>query len=249
MKRFHVFSLSVVVVLLAAGALLSRVVSAQAPQTPTAPPAPPAVTFQIEVNFVDVDAVVTDQQGNFISDLKKEDFELLEDGKPQKIDTFSLVEIPVERQDRFRLLDRPITPDVRSNRRPFDGRLYVIVLDDFDVSPFRSAIVKRTARQFIEKHFGANDVGAVIYTSGRTDAMQDFTSDPQLLLRAIDKFIGRRLRSATLEKLDQYYMTRALASGMSTETSSDDGSNPPPSSDTAASTRWISSAPTAPSEC
>ena len=38
---------------------------------------PPSVTFQVEVNFVDIDAVVTDERGNFIGDLRREDFELL----------------------------------------------------------------------------------------------------------------------------------------------------------------------------
>src|SRR5262245_13987530 len=118
------------------------------------PQGAPAVTFQAEVNYVDVDTIVTDQQGNFISDLKREDFELLEDGKPQKIDTFSLIDIPVERQDQFLVSGaRPIS-DVRTNRRPFEGHLYVIVLDDIDVSPMRSPQVRRFAREFVEKHFG-----------------------------------------------------------------------------------------------
>jgi VWFA-related protein len=206
---------------IAAAAALAVTVDAQQPQQP-APSSLPAVTFQAEVTYVDVDASVFDQQGNFIADLKKEDFEIFEDGKLQKTETFSLVEIPFERQDRFRLLDRPIRHDVRSNRRPFDGRLYVIVLDDFDVATSRTPIVKKGARQFIEKNFGANDIGAVIYTSGRADAMQDFTSDSQLLLASIDKFIGRRLRSPTLEKLDKYYQNVVLASSMS-----DDGSGDP----------------------
>lgn len=235
MKRSQILTVTGIALLLAAGGAAPRRVSAQAqlaqspqtPQTPATqtPSGPPAVTFQVEVNFVDVDAVVTDQQGNFISDLKKDDFELFEDGKPQKIDTFSLVEIPVERQDRFLVLNRPVSSGVRTNRRPFDGRLYVIVLDDIDVSPMRTAMVRRTARQFIEKYFGANDIGSVIYTSGRTDAMQDFTSDAQLLTAAIDKFVGRRLRSATLERLDQYYQGLALSSGMGTDTTSSDSSS------------------------
>ena len=44
----------------------------------------PSATFQVEVNFVDIDAVVTDERGNFIGDLTKDDFELLDDGKPQE---------------------------------------------------------------------------------------------------------------------------------------------------------------------
>ena len=57
------------------------------------------MTFQVEVDYVDVDVVVTDQQGNFVRGLTRDDFEVFEDGKPVKIDTFSTVEIPVERFD------------------------------------------------------------------------------------------------------------------------------------------------------
>src|SRR5688572_12451523 len=51
--------------------------------------APPPVTFKTEVNYVEVDALVTDAQGNFVPGLKREDFEVLEDGKPQKIELFT----------------------------------------------------------------------------------------------------------------------------------------------------------------
>ena len=176
--------------------------AAQAPQTPQAPP---SVTFQVEVNYVDVDAVVTDQNGAFVSGLTRDDFEVFEDGKPQKIDMFSYVELPVERVVRFAPLNRPVTSDVRSNERTFDGRVYVLVMDDLDISPLRTSIVKQSAREFIEQHFGANDIAAVVYTSGRSDATQDFTNDRRLLVAAIDKFIGRRLQSAAIEALDRHY--------------------------------------------
>ncbi len=102
---------------------------------------------------------------------------------------FSYVELPVERPDRFAVLGRPVTTDVRSNARPFDGRVYVLVLDDVDISPLRTSIVKKSAREFIERHFGANDLAAVVYTSGRTDATQDFTNDRDLLIA-----VGRQVR-------------------------------------------------------
>jgi VWFA-related protein len=175
--------------------------AAQAPQAP----APPSVTFQVEVNYVDVDTVVTDENGAFVSGLTRDDFEVFEDGKPQKIEMFSYVELPVERLDRFAPLNRPVTSDVRSNQRTFDGRVYVLVMDDLDISPLRTSIVKRSAREFIEQHFGANDIAAVVYTSGRSDATQDFTNDRTLLVAAVDKFIGRRLQSAAIEALDRHY--------------------------------------------
>jgi len=79
------------------------------------------------------------------------------------------------------------------------------VLDDLDISPLRASLVKKSAREFVERHFGANDIAAVVYTSGRSDATQDFTADRQLLLAAIDKFVGRRLRSAAVEQLERHY--------------------------------------------
>src|SRR5258706_9475614 len=134
----------------------------------------PSVTFKTEVNYVDVDTIVTDERGNFVGTLTKDDFEVREDGKVQKIDMFSTVDIPLVRPERFAFLNRPITSDVRSNREAFAGRVYVIVLDDLDISPMRTSQTRKTAREFVEKHLGANDVAAVLYTSGRTDAWQDF---------------------------------------------------------------------------
>ena len=157
------------------------------------------------MNYVDVDTIVTDEKGNFVTGLTREDFEVFEDGKPQKVEMFSYVELPVERPDRFAVLGRPVGTDARSNARPFDGRVYVLVLDDVDISPLRTSIVKKSAREFIDRHFGANDLAAVVYTSGRADATQDFTSDRNLLIAAIDKFVGRRLQSAAIEALEQHY--------------------------------------------
>ena len=51
----------------------------------------------------------------------------------------------------------------------------------------------------------------MVYTSGRTDASQEFTSDPSLLLTAVDKFIGRKLRSSTLDRIDTYYRQQEMA--------------------------------------
>ena len=49
-------------------------------------------TFKVAVDYVEVDAVVTDGEGHFVRDLTKDDFEVLEDNKPQAISTFSTVD-------------------------------------------------------------------------------------------------------------------------------------------------------------
>jgi VWFA-related protein len=176
----------------------------QRPAPPDEPQPLPPVTFRAEIDYVEVDAVVTDERGNLVKGLTREDFEVFEDGKPQKVAFFSQVVIPVERLDRFVNEARPVVPDVRSNARPFEGRIYVLVLDNRHTAALRSAQVKRAAHEFIDKYFGANDVAAVIHTFGGTDVSQEFTSDPRLLHASIDRFVGNKLRSRTLERLDEY---------------------------------------------
>src|SRR5687768_1463816 len=128
--------------LIFAAVVLQSPVRGQAPQTPE-------VTFQVEVNYVDVDVVVTDEQGKFVTGLTRDEFEVFEDGKPQKVETFSLVEIPVERPVEFVVEGRAVPADTQTNRKPFDGRVYAFILDDLDVSAMRSAQVRDAARDFV----------------------------------------------------------------------------------------------------
>lgn len=64
-----------------------------------APPAQSAPGGQSSINVavqnVSVDAIVTDNDGNFLKNLKKENFRILEDGKPQEIVSFSTGDAPI----------------------------------------------------------------------------------------------------------------------------------------------------------
>ncbi|MBE3132807.1 MAG: VWA domain-containing protein, partial [Acidobacteria bacterium] len=180
-----------------------------------APPAQPdrqfpPVTFKVEINYVEVDAVVVDQQGQFVRSLARDDFQVLEDGKPQKVTAFALVDIPVERAEAPVFVPRPVEPDIQTNARGLDGRLYLIILDDRHTNFFRSNRVRQAARQFIERDLGANDLAAVVTTYGRSETVQDFTASKPRLLAAVDHFMGNKLRSATANKLDEYYLQRGL---------------------------------------
>ena len=165
----------------------------------------PPVTFRLEVNYVEVDAVVTDENGDFVDDLKVDDFEVLEDGESQEVTAFSRIRIPVERPTRLLFSNRQIEEDVSTNRRPFDGRVFVLALDDLHTTPLQTSYVKRAATEFIEQYLGANDLVSVIFTSGRTDAAQGFTGNQRLLLEAVDRFAGRAARSSVLTRSDTYY--------------------------------------------
>src|ERR671935_413068 len=175
------------------------------PAQPPAQPPQQGPTFRVRVDYVEVDVVVTDRQGNLVRDLKKEDFQVLEDGKSQTISTFTTVDIPVERADRPLFQESPIEPDVKTNEKPFDGRVYVMVIDDLHTRFGRTQRVKAAAKQFIERRLGANDLMAVVHTAGPTDANQEFTTNKRLLLAAVDRVQGRKLQSPTLTRTDEYY--------------------------------------------
>src|SRR5258706_5033937 len=143
--------------------LLAILAQATAPsQVPSQPP----VTFKVEVNYVEIDANVTDLQGNFVRSLTKDDFQITEDGKLQALTDFSMVDIPIERVDPPLFSKAAIVPDVVSNRTPFEGRVFVLVMDDLHTRFNQTARARLAARQFVERYIGANDLVAVVNTSG-----------------------------------------------------------------------------------
>ena len=179
-------------------AAIATAQQAAPPKEPAPSQEPPPVTFRVEINYVEVDAVVIDAQGRVVTDLTQADFEVLEDGRPQKVAAFSLVNLPIERAVRPLFLGAPVESDVQANT-VVEGRIYIIVLDDLHTSFTSTARVRRFLREFIEQSFGTNDLAAIIYTSGRGVAGQEFTNSRRLLLEAVDRFAGRQLRSEALE--------------------------------------------------
>ncbi len=112
------------------------------------------------------------------------------------------------------------------------GRLYVLVLDDLGTSALRSQYLIKSAKQFVEKHMAANDLAAVVYTSGRADAAQEFTGDRRLLVTSIDKFTGRKLISLTLAKADQFFHQHQMELEANADSANDPQNNGQPVSGT-----------------
>jgi VWFA-related protein len=198
--------------------LLVAAALAQAPAQPPAQPRPaspqPPVTFKVEVNYVEIDANVTDAQGNFVRALTRDDFQIFEDGKPQTLSTFSMVDIPIERPDPPLFSKTAIPPDVATNRTPFEGRVFVLVIDDLHTKSSRTGRTRAAARQFVERYVGANDIVAIVNTSGYGKGMQDFTGNRALALRAIDAAMGIKADSSTQAALADYMMNRDLPAGL-----------------------------------
>ncbi len=169
---------------------------------------PPGAVFRSEVHFVEVDAFVADGRGEAVRGLRREDFQVFEEGVRQEITAFAEVEVPVERAGATRSEGAP--RDVATNQEGVRGRIYAIVLDELHTDARRAGVVRGLARQFIERHMAANDVAAVVFTGGRSDAAQGFTGSRPLLLEAVGRFEGRKTRSATLERLREIERQRDL---------------------------------------
>lgn len=180
--------------------LYSQTPAPQAQPAQGQQPPPNRPIFRTAVDYVEVDARVLDETGKLVRDLKREDFVVLEDGKEQKIDNFSVISLPEVSAETTAFTRNAIDPDVVSSTvaRETEGRLFVILLDDRQVAPSRTRQTVNIARKFIEQYVGPRDLTAVVSSSGRTDTSQTFTASKHLLLRAVENFIGRKPQSWTL---------------------------------------------------
>ena len=160
---------------LALAFLVPAVLAAQVPQD--------RPTFRSGVEYVEVDVLVTDKKGNAVRDLTKDDFTILEDDQPQRIESFSFVELPVESASLRKEAVGDVEPDVVTNTA--EGRLYVMLIN---VVNHRARLI---ARRFVEEAVGPNDQMAVIHTLGNMSAAQGFTPSRGRMLAAIDRiFLG-----------------------------------------------------------
>jgi VWFA-related protein len=145
------------------------------------------LVFRGGVTLVQVDAYVTDADNKPVTDLKAEDFEVLEGGQPRDVSTFVAVNIPIDPPVGLPA-DGAAVPDTASNEKP-PTRTYLFALDE--VAADRALRTRAFLRRFIEKYLGPNDVAAVALTGrGLSNSGQDFTSNRRLLLNAIDRFSG-----------------------------------------------------------
>lgn len=162
-------------------------------------------TFRTEINYVEVSARVVDSQGNFVRDLQKTDFQILENQKPQTIAAFDRVELPISRPRSSindSMVAAAIEPDVATNVRAAEGGIYLLVLDALHTDPFRSQRVRMAARKFIQENLGANDLAAVAVIAHGAPAAQELTGNRRLLLAVADKFVGEKPRSTAAQQVE-----------------------------------------------
>ncbi len=172
------------------------------PQPPAGTAAPAPQTQEPErsqqgpirtgINFVRVDAIVTDRQGNPVLDLKPEEFQLSEDNKPQKIEQFSVVKIDSETQIEAGTPTaiRSLSDEEREAARP-DVRLFVLLLDDYHVKRGNDLAVRKPIVEFIQNQLSPLDMVAIMYPLTPVTELH-FTRDRRSLISAVEHFEGRK---------------------------------------------------------
>jgi VWFA-related protein len=169
------------------------------------------VAAQAKAELVRLDAVVTDASGKLVRDLKREDFVLLEDGKPQKITHFLFVgkasaaapqATPVTEP---KAPGAPATPPEEGGGTPW--RYVVILVDDLHIARGNLDDTKAAVRRFVDESLAPEDEVALI-TTGSPGGVQQLTRDRAPIKEAIGRLT---VREAVIAPAQGSRMTPAQA--------------------------------------
>jgi VWFA-related protein len=151
--------------------------------------------IRINVNLVQVDAVVTDGGGKPVKDLSAEDFEVLQDGKPQVITNFAFINV---RDRSVKVAPAPKAAVQPKNAPPPPPpppialrpeqirRTIAIVVDDLALSFDSTVRLRDSLKKWLDREMQPGDLVAVIRTSAGMGSLQQFTANKQVLSAAID---------------------------------------------------------------
>lgn len=184
-------------------------------ETPSQPPAEPAGAqeparadqppIRTGINYVTVDVIVTDRQGNPVLDLKPEDFTVAEDGKTQKIENFSVITIkPSDQIDADPPREIRSTSDEELEAKRPDVRLFILLLDDYHVRRGNDMAVRKPLIDFVENQLAPQDMVAIMYPLTPVSGLQ-FTRNRRELVSAIEHFLGRKFDYTPRNQFEEQY--------------------------------------------
>jgi VWFA-related protein len=156
------------------------------------------ITFKSSTNLVIVNVIVRDKQGKPIEGLTKEDFALVENGKPQTISVFDFQRLsldpappplptPVGEEPKNEDEPEP-EPAKQSSERFKDRRLLVLFFDFAGMQIPDQLRAQDAALQFIEQKLTTSDLVQVMSFASGIRIDQEFTDDRTKLVEAIKKF-------------------------------------------------------------
>jgi VWFA-related protein len=163
---------------------------------PYLPPQENAI--KVNATMVPVPVVVRDSHGNVVKGLKKEDFEIYDEGKKQNITLFNV--------DYARPLAAPVTPGTPDSvgaeaARPAPSlvtppRYIGMYFDDENMGVPDMVFARKAAEAFVRNTMEDADRGAV-FTSSASVTLQ-FTSNKQQLLDALGKLLSHQRKASLI---------------------------------------------------
>ncbi|HET8668853.1 MAG TPA: VWA domain-containing protein, partial [Terriglobales bacterium] len=173
--------------------LLSNITAAQLPV--------PEPTFRSNAELVMIPAVVHGKTGH-TPGLKKEDFVILEDGKPRQIAVFSEVQGKAETVQHVPLPDGGFTNELIGVDSP--KRLTVIAVDMINTAPLDQTVVREALIKFLSQAAPNGEPTALVAIEQHSmRVIYDFTTDPKKLAAAVTEMKSEQVRkdepSASLE--------------------------------------------------
>ena len=158
-----------------------------ATQSPTPTPKDDDVV-KITTNLIQLDVSITDAKGKPISDIRRDEIEIYENGEKQKITGLSFVSGAKPTVEKATAAAKDAVPVPVANLRPEQVRRTIaLVIDDLSLS-FESAHFTRVAlKRFVDDQMQPGDLVAIVRTGAGMGALQQFTADKRILYAAIEK--------------------------------------------------------------
>ena len=161
-------------------------------------------SIRVESELVLVNVVVHDKQGKLVSDLKQEDFTVLEDGKPQRISSFDFENLdmqplmtaaagPAQENKGAASPTQPANPPKLLTARDADQalsnkRVIVLFFDLTSMGPDETERSVQAAKKYVQTKMTSADLIAIVSLASSLRLDQDFTSDQARLLRVLNRF-------------------------------------------------------------
>jgi len=150
----------------------------------------PQEDYEVTVTLVIVDLIAIDKEGNFVTDLSLNDFEVYEDGKKMPINSLDLIRYELKKKSDP-TSDSLEEQHIISDRLSREKRFFVI----FDSINTIRRLLNRSKSQILENLINLVQSGGEVMVlemeeEGGIKILQSFTSNKELIIQAIDKASG-----------------------------------------------------------
>ena len=159
-------------------------------QPPEQEPGQSVPFFRSGINFIRVDVIVTDSDGNMVTDLTADDFELYEDGSLQTVESFQLVEIgsiPAPGAKPARQIFNEFDQEREAARA--DVRVFVIFFDDYHVRRGSGVRAGEMLAEFLETSLIPTDLVGIMYPLTPLDSVR-LTRNHDAVVKEVKNFLG-----------------------------------------------------------